>query len=207
LDKICTDRRDAATVPPHDGAQMMRLSHVTILACGLLAASRATAQSRPDFSGRWAAEPPAPTPSARDVAAGTRPPAKVDLGSGWGRAITITQDDRTFVVEWPFFSTYDLQPPLRFVYALDGSETVNTVMMGRGLQKQRGRATWNGTSLVLITTHSFPDPNAGRPVESEVRQTLTLESPTSLVVETVRAGVLGGPSSTSRTVYAKGGGA
>lgn len=185
----------------------MRLSHVTILSCALLAGSRATAQSRPDFSGRWATEPPAATPSARDVAAGTRPPPKVDLGSGWGRAITITQNENTLVVEWPVFSTYDLQPPLRFVYALDGSETTNTVMMGRGTQKQRGRSTWNGASLVLITTHSFPDPKTGRPIESEVRQTLTLESPTSLVVETVRAGILGGPSSTSRTVYAKGGGA
>jgi hypothetical protein len=185
----------------------MRLTHATILACSLLAGSRATAQNHPDFSGRWATEPPAATPSARDVAAGTRPPAKVDLGSGWGRAITITQDERSLVVEWPFFNTYDLQPPLRFVYALDGSETVNTVMMGRGMQKQRARATWNGSSLVLITTHSFPDPRTGRPIESEVRQTLTLESPTSLAVETVRSGVLGGPSSTSRTVYTKGGGA
>ena len=186
---------------------MLRLTHVTILAGTLAVASSATAQARPDFSGRWAAEPPAATPSARDVAAGTRPPAKVDLGSGWGRAIIITQDERTLVVEWAFFSTYDLQPPLRFVYALDGSETVNTVMMGRGLQKQRGRTSWNGRALVLITTHSFPDPKTGRPIDSEVRQTLTLESPTSLVVETVRTGILGGPSSTTRTVYTKGGGA
>ena len=186
---------------------MMRLIQLTILSCSLLAGSRATAQSRPDFSGRWASQSPTETPSARDVAAGTRPPPKVDLGSGWGRAITIAQNDRTLVVEWPFFSTYDLQPPLRFTYALDGSETINTVMMGRGMQKQRGRATWSGNSLVLVTVHSFPDPKTGRPIESEVRQTLTLESPTSLVIETVRAGVLGGPSSTSRTVYAKGGGA
>ena len=185
----------------------MRLTHATILACSLLAGSRAPAQSHPDFSGRWATEPPAATPSARDVAAGTRPPAKVELGSGWGRAITIAQDDRTLTVEWPFFSSYDLQPPLRFVYALDGSETVNTVMMGRGAQKQRARATWNGDALVLITTHSFPDSKTGRSIESEVRQTLTLESPTSLVVETVRGGALGGPPSTSRTVYTKGGGA
>ena len=191
----------------HDGAQMLRLTHLTFLTCALLAGTPVSAQSRPDFSGRWAAEPPAATPSPRDVAAGTRPPPKVDLGSGWGRAITITQDERTLVVEWPIFSNYDLQPPLKFVYALDGSETVNTVMMGRGMQKQRGRATWNGSALALISVHSFSDPKTGRPIESEVRQTLTLESPTSLVVETVRAGVLGGPSSTSRTVYTKGGGA
>jgi hypothetical protein len=185
----------------------MRLTGVTILACILLAGASASAQTRPDFSGRWATEPPAATPSARDVAAGTRPPAKVELGSGWGRTITIAQDDRTLTIEWPFFSSYDLQAPLRFVYALDGSETVNTVMMGRGIQKQRARATWNGNALVLITTHSFPDSKTGRPVESEVRQTLSLESPTSLVVETVRGGALGGPSSTTRTVYTKGAGA
>jgi hypothetical protein len=185
----------------------MRLTHLSLLAGTALVGSGAAAQPRPDFTGRWTAEAPAATPSPRDVAAGTHPPPKVDLGSGWGRTITITQDDRSLVVEWPFFSTYDLQPPLRFVYALDGSETVNTVMMGRGTQKQRARAAWTGNSLVLTSRHSFQDPATGRTLESDVRQTLTLEAPTSLVVETVRAGVLGGPSSTSRTVYTKGGGA
>lgn len=183
---------------------MSRLIVAAILARGLLV-STAAAQGRPDFSGRWTTEPPAAVPSARDAAAsGTRPQPRVDLGSGWGRSITITQDGRTLTVVWPIFSAYDLQPPLRFVYALDGSETVNEFMMGRGSQRQRSRVSWNGGSLLITTVHTFTDPATGRPVESEVRQTLTLESPTSLVIETVRGGALGGPPSTTRTVYTKG---
>jgi len=173
-----------------------------------LLGTAAGAQGHADFSGRWISEPPAAAPSARDAAAqGTRPAERtVDLGSGWGRTITITQNDRSLTVEWPYFSAYDLQPPLRFAYALDGSESVNTIMLGRGTQQQRSRAEWAGSSLVITTVHSFIDPATGRKIDSEVRQTLTLASPTSLIVETVRGGVLGGPPSTSRTVYAKGGG-
>lgn len=188
---------------------MTRLVGATILTCALVAASSraAAAQSRPDFSGRWSTEPAAVVPSARDAAAaGARPAPRVDLGSGWGRTITISQDARALTVEWAFFSAYDLQPPLRFVYALDGSETVNSFMLGRGTQKQRSRVSWTGSSMVITTVHSFADPASGRAVESDVRQTLSLESPTSLIVETVRSGVLGGPASTSRTVYTKGNG-
>ena len=180
---------------------------VVALFAGALFAGGAAGQTRPDFSGRWTSAPPAAAPSAREAAAeGARPTDRApDLGSGWGRIITITQDDRVLTVEWPFFSTYDLQPALRFVYALDGSESVNTIMLGRGMQRQRSRVSWTGSSLVITTAHRFTDPATGREVDSEVRQTLTLESPTSLVVETVRAGALGGPGSTSRTVYTKGG--
>ena len=183
---------------------MTRLVGATVIAAALLIGSSTQAQSRPDFSGRWAAEPPAPVPSAREVATGARPAPKVDLGSGWGRAITISQDERALTIDWQFYSAYDLQPPLRFMYALDGSESVNTFTIGRGSQRQRSRVTWAGSSLVITTAHAFTDPASGRPVDTEVRQTLTLDSPTSLVVETVRAGVAGGPSSTSRTVYIKG---
>lgn len=181
---------------------------VVALIAGTLVVSGVAAQGRPDFSGRWTSEPPAAVPSARDAAAeGGRPPNRTpELGSGWGRNITIAQNDRSLTVEWPFFSAYDLQPPLRFVYSLDGSESVNTIMLGRGMQQQRSRVQWVGSSLVITTTHAFTDPTSGRQIDSDVRQTLTLESPTSLGVETWRAGVLGGPPSTSRTVYTKGGG-
>jgi hypothetical protein len=125
------------------------------------------------------------------------------MGSGWGSNITVTQDATRLTVEYIFFARGDMQPPLKFVYALDGSETRTRVMMGRGPQEQTSRAAWQGGALVITTTHAFTDPQTGKPATADVKRTLTLESPASLVVETTRGGVLGGPPSTSRTVYKK----
>ena len=66
------------------------------------------------------------------------------MGSGWGSAIAITQDAKQLSVEYAVFSRYDLQPPLTFTYPLDGSESRNTVMMGRGEQTETSRARWDG---------------------------------------------------------------
>lgn len=177
---------------------------LTVLTVGWCALSLA-AQVRPDFSGQWtsATEPAVPAPPpAREAGAGGRG-GRGDMGSGWGPAITINQDASQLVVQYAFFGRGDLQPPLRFVYALDGSETKNTVMMGRGIQSQSSRAAWEGSSLVIRTVHSFISPDSGKPATVEVRQTLALESPASLVVETTRNGVLGGPTGVTRTVYRK----
>ena len=125
------------------------------------------------------------------------------MGSGWGPTITITQDNASLTVEYAFFARGDMQPPLRFVYALDGSETKNTVMMGQGRQTQTSRAKWDGAKLVITTRHSFIDPATNKPATTDVTRTLNLESPTSLVVEVTRAGVAGGPPSTTKTVYRK----
>jgi hypothetical protein len=125
------------------------------------------------------------------------------MGSGWGSTITITQDANSLTVQYAFFARGDLQPPLKFVYALDGSEAKNSVMMGRGVQAQASRTAWDGGTLVITTVHTFAHPETGQPMTAEVTQKLSLESPTSLVVETTRRGVLGGPPSTVRTVYRK----
>jgi hypothetical protein len=125
------------------------------------------------------------------------------MGSGWGSTITITQDASRLTVEYAFFGRGDMQPPLKFVYALDGSETKNSIMMGRGIQAQTSKTAWEGDKLVITTTHTFAHPETGQAMKIEVKQTLSLESPTSLIVETTRSGVLGGPPSTTRTVYRK----
>jgi arylsulfatase len=143
------------------------------------------AAATPDFSGRWTSD------------------SMTDMGSGWGSTITLTQDASRLTVEYAFFGRGDMQPPLRFAYALDGSETKNSVMMGRGVQVQSSRAVWQGDALVITTTQAFDDPLTGKSGTTEVKRTLMLESPASLVVETKRSGVLGGPPSTSRTVYKK----
>jgi hypothetical protein len=125
------------------------------------------------------------------------------MGSGWGSNITITQDAAKLTVEYAFFGRGDMQPPLKFVYALDGSETRNSVMMGRGIQPSTSKAAWQGDTLVITTMHAFTGPDSGKPSALEVKQVLSLESPASLVVETTRGGVMGGPPSTTRTVYRK----
>src|SRR5580765_8563325 len=89
--------------------------------------------AKPDFSGRWTIEV---APPAAGAAGGRGGPGRGDMGSGWGSTITIAQDASRLTVEYVFFGRGDLQPPLKFVYPLDGSETKNSVMMGRGVQEQ-----------------------------------------------------------------------
>ncbi len=162
------------------------------------------APPRPDFSGRWVIEPVPGTSGSGAGAARTAPTvARGNMGSGWGPDIAITQDANRLTVEYPFFARYDMQGPLRFVYALDGSETINSVMMGRGLQKQPSRTSWDGDKLVITTVHGFAHPTTGKIMSAEVKQSLYLESPTSLLVETTRAAILGGPPSITRTIYKK----
>ena len=126
------------------------------------------------------------------------------MGSGWGSTIAIAQDSKQLSVEYQVFSRYDLQPPLIFTFPLDGSEGKNSVMMGRGEQVESSRARWDGQALVIVTTLQVSDRAAGKPFTMEVTRRLSLDSPTTLVVEVTRAGVLGGPASTTRSVYRKG---
>lgn len=186
---------------------MKRLTNV-LGAAAVLFSVNVTAQTRADFSGRWTNEPePAATAQGavgQRGGGGERGGGRSgDMGSGWGSNVTITQDANRLTVEYMFFARGDMQPPLRFVFALDGTETKNSVMMGRGIQVQRSKTAWDGDKLAITTVHSFDNPANGRPMTSDVKQTLSLESPSSLIVETMRSPVLGGPPSTTRTVYRK----
>lgn len=153
-----------------------------------VATSNGAAQARPDFSGRWTVEQPAAGEPA-------------NMGSGWGTPITLTQDARQLTLEYAFFTRGDMQPPLKFVYALDGSETRNSVMMGRGIQVQRSKAAWDGQTLVITTVHPFIDPATGKSASVDVVQKISLAHPDTLIVETTRGPVLGGPPSTTRVTY------
>ena len=161
------------------------------------------AQQPADFSGSWTLDVPviASTPAVPGTPAAAAAPG--DMGSGWGATIAIAQDTKQLRVEYTIFSRYDLQPPLALIYPLDGSVGRNTVMMGRGEQVESSRAQWNGATLVIITTFPVTDRGAGQPFTAELTRKLSLESPTTLVVEVTRSGVLGGPASTTRSVYRK----
>ena len=161
------------------------------------------AQAPADFSGRWTLDAPAiaSTPAVPGTPAAAAAPG--DMGSGWGATITIAQDASRLTVEYAVFSRYDLQPPLTFKYPLDGSVGRNAVMMGRGEQIESSRAQWNGQALIIITTFDVADRGVGKPLTAEITRKLWLESPATLVVEVTRAGVLGGPASSTRSVYRK----
>ena len=188
---------------------------VALLGCN------AKAQSPPDFAGRWTTDAdPAAAPAAGGRAAGGAAGAggaggagraggggrgaTASIGSGWGSTITITQNPSSLAVEYAFFGRGDMQAPIKYTFALDGSETRNTIMMGRGMEERVSRATWQGDKLTIVTTTTMPNPGgSGAPVTTELQQVLSLESPTSLVVETTRAAFMGGAASTTRTVYRK----
>jgi hypothetical protein len=152
-------------------------------------ASSAPGQTVPDFSGRW----------VRDSAANAGAPT---MGSGWGPDLTIRQDPARLTVEYAFFARSDMQAPIRLVYPLDGTESKNSLMMGRGFQELRSKTAWTGAALVITTEQTIPDPTgSGEPLRTEMKQALSLVSPTSLVIETTRSGALGGATSTTRTTY------
>jgi hypothetical protein len=125
------------------------------------------------------------------------------MGSGWGSPLAVAQDSKQLVVEQTLFSRYDLGPLLRFVYALDGSETRNEVMIGHASQVRSSRASWDGQTLRINTRYPGVDPASGKPFAIEVTHRLSLESPTTLIVEVTRGAALGGRETTTRSVYRK----
>jgi hypothetical protein len=168
----------------------------------VLLAESVMGQTAPNFSGKWTAAPEQGAAAGRRGGRGGRPVAGT-VGSGWGAEITVTQDADKLTIQTAHFTPSDMQAPLRFVYRLDGSESKNTVLMGRGPQEQVSKAVWDGGKLVITTVHRFPHPQSGAAMTSETKHVLSLESPTSLVVETAQSAVLGGLPVTTKTTYRK----
>jgi hypothetical protein len=168
----------------------MRVSAILLIATGAAFAQQAS------FAGRWVLAPdPAPT-SQR----GGRP-APANQGTGWGSDLTITQDATTLTIEYARFGRGDMQPPTKLAYRLDGSESRNTINVGRGPQDQVSRARWEGDRLIITTVHRFTVD--GKELTSETTRVLWLDGPGSLVIETTYSAVMGGPSATVRSVYRK----
>jgi hypothetical protein len=178
----------------------VRISTLVTLAA-LSGLATAQAQQRRSFAGEWVLADTAgrrPSVSSQGDASfrtGT-------MGTGWGSPITITQDSTRLTVQYPYFSAYDLQPPIRLVYGLDGSTSANSVMIGHAASLLRSRAAWRGDTLVITTAYPVPD-RGGDQATSEIRQALTLESPERLVVETTRAGPAGSAATRERSVYSR----
>ena len=167
---------------------------------------RSEALPNPDFSGTWSTSV---VSSAPPTGRPRRPPVP-SLGSGWGDRISIVHNEDVLEIERVFFVPREIQPLVRYRYALDGTETENVVNMGRTGPAPTSTTAWNGNRLVITTLYPFQDPEDGRWFKNEVNQTIWLLPARgtpwepSLVVETTRGGALGGPPSTNRTVYTKG---
>ena len=180
---------------------MRRSALVLSVFAAAVLATGVSAQGRPNFSGAWSGPPPGPPASSGGPIA--------SLGNGWGESFTLIQDPNMLTVERVLYRPRDYQPTLKFRYALDGSESRNTILMGRGMQVQASTVAWEQDTLVITMLYDVPDADEGRTVTCEVTQSLSLNKPqqavgeSSLVIETTRCGVLGGLSSTTRTVYTK----
>ena len=125
------------------------------------------------------------------------------MGSGWGDEITITQNASRLTVERAQFSQYDMQPPMRLTYALDGSESRNTINIGRGPQEIVSKAVRQDGSLVITSSYRFTLPEGARTETIEMKQVFSLDASGSLVITTTRGGLGGAPPSTSTTTYKK----
>jgi hypothetical protein len=171
---------------------------VSAVLLSLVAAATAAAQTRPDFSGRWTTPAPATASGVRGVSISTG-----TIGSGWTDDITIAQDASRLIVERAQFSTYDIQPPMRLTYALDGSESRNTINMGRGPQEIRSRAVYHDRALVITSSYQVPAPDNARTETIELKQELTLDASGSLVITATLGALAGGSAPTAITIYKK----
>lgn len=179
----------------------MPSTHVLkIVAAGFLAAG-ISLQQTPNFTGAWTASEPGPTAPGEEQ--------KASLGSGWGESFTLIQDTNTITVERVLYRPRDFQPTLKFRCALDGTESRDTIMMGRGIEILVSTAAWEGNKLVITTKHPVPEAEGAGTNACVVTRTLSLEPPqqavgeASLVIETTRCAVLGGMPSTTRVVYTR----
>jgi hypothetical protein len=143
---------------------------------------------RPDFSGEWTRIVDSTTTRPSVAATGDAAFRGGDMGSGWGSPLLIRRTGDSLIVEYAHFSTYDLQPRLRFVYALDGSESRNTIMISHAGVLERSRVAWSGDTLVITTLFPAPAGPDGRPGTSTLRQALSLAPDGTLVLGTTREG-------------------
>ena len=180
---------------------------IVILFCAFammfFAAAQPAKEKKPDFTGAWIESSP---PRGSNL---QMEPDRTGLGSGWGKQFTIFQTGDVLVVERGFFRRGDFQPALKYRYSLEGAETRNRILMGRGFQDLVSKTAWEGEKLVIMTKYNSQYPVDGRKVSCKVTQILSLLISKTrpyapfLVVETTRGGVLGGPPSKTLTVYSK----
>jgi hypothetical protein len=201
--RVPASAQDPYTAPAKGSGSPVLVYHRTDRA---LKSPRSTAMPTPDFSGSWS------TTVLHTVSPLVRGnlPEIPDLGSGWGEKISIAHKDDYLEIERVVFVPREIQPLVKYRFALDGTKTENALPTGRTGNVPSSTTAWDGNRLVITTLYPLQDPKSGDALTAKVTQTLWLQPATgtpwepTLVVETTRERILNGLISTNRTVYTKG---
>lgn len=166
---------------------MKRVSALLSAAAIVMTTVGVFAQAKPNFAGKWTLDAPAAGAQAPGGGGGR---GGRGGGGGWGMEPTITQDATTLTID--YVGGGQNPAPVKLSYKLDGSESKNSVM-GRGGQPtdQVSKATWDGSSLKIVTTTAF----------GEQTRTVSLDG-AKLKIVTSQNGPDGTPITTTAT-YSK----
>lgn len=166
---------------------------------------RPEALPNPNFSGSWSTTVLSP----KSLLIRSESAPIPTLGNGWGDKFSILHTT-DLQIERVIYIPRELQATINYRFALDGSKTETDLSVGRSGNITVSTTAWEGNRLVITTLFPYQDPKNGQWLKNKVIQTLWLQAITTppwepvLVVETSREGVLGGITSVTRTVYAKG---
>jgi hypothetical protein len=170
---------------------MHRLAMACVAAAAVVFAPGLSAQSKPDFSGKWTLQGEPNAMAGGGGGGGQRGRGMGGGGMFCGQECTITQDATTLKVERMMG-----QNAVSATYKLDGSESKNTQQMGgRGAVEIVSRAAWDGDKLTISTTREMN----GNTMTAKT--TVSMENG-SMVVET--SGGMGGQTMNAKQTYKKG---
>ncbi len=165
-----------------------RLAMALGAAAVVVFASGITAQTKPNFSGKWTLQV---EPGAAAAGGGQRGRGMGGGGAFCGQECTITQDATTLKVDRMFG-----QNTVSSTYKLDGSESKNTQQMGgRGAMEIVSKAAWDGDKLTISTTRDMNGTSV------TTTSTISMDGG-NMVVET--SGNMGGQMMNAKQTYKKG---
>lgn len=182
---------------------MRRVSMFAMMVAALfLVAGTASAQSKPNFTGKWTLvpEPIAPPPPAAGAAGG-----RVGGMRGGGRGpiggpeVTITQDATTLKVE-----RVQGQNTMSMSYTI-GSEGKNTMQGRQGAAPTEiaYKTAWEGSKFVITTTQPMTMQD-GTTMMMTSKQALSIAADGTLLVESSNPAMGGGdPVVTTKATYKK----
>ena len=154
----------------------------------------ASAQDKPDFSGKWVsveAQQPAAANAGGNAGGGRGPGGGRAPQPGFGPEFIVKQDANTLTITR--VSQAGQAPPL--TYKLDGSESKNTITRDGQQIDQISTAKWEGNTLVIVTQLTFQGNTR------EQRRVLSMDGG-NLVIDQTSPGRNG--TTTAKVVYKKG---